>query len=144
MSARVESNITAIILTEDFFGVAYSSLISHLQDGDKNQRKDAFVAIRLMAKGAGLISGKDKVLTISKGCLPSGVKMITLVVETEAQMLVKTKGRPEIKELSSRVMTNLLEHGLGNSTWKDMYPDAYAELLKYQEDMTNSVYVTLR
>lgn len=41
--------------------------------------------------------------------------------------------------LEKCIIEEILYEGLGNSTWRDNFPEAYNALLKYAEDMENTV-----
>lgn len=78
MSANTAST-ESIILSEDFFGVAFSPLIEALS-GTKPERKDAFNSVRILAKMAGLLSGKEKILAVSYGTNISGSRIVVLTL----------------------------------------------------------------
>lgn len=40
---------------------------------------------------------------------------------------------------SEKVVIEILDNGLGNSTWRETFPDAYNQLLKYRKDMEHNV-----
>lgn len=73
---------TSLILTEDFFGVAANTYFRSLTSEDSRlMRKDAFLGIKAMLKAAGLVTSKEKILSIGLGCNISGQKHISVVLE---------------------------------------------------------------
>lgn len=42
-------------------------------------------------------------------------------------------------ELAKIIVSDILDKGLADSTWRDNNPSAYAELLEYRADMVESV-----
>lgn len=85
---------TAIVLPEDFFGVAYNRLVANLMSQDKATRKDAFNGIKAIVKGAGLITEGEKILSIGLGANLQGVKVITVVVEAPPMKIEATAMAP--------------------------------------------------
>ena len=43
------------------------------------------------------------------------------------------------KTLEQRVISEILDKGLAESTWREQYPEAYTDLLTYREDLEESV-----
>jgi hypothetical protein len=43
--------------------------------------------------------------------------------------------RRKPKTLAEKIISDILEKGLGDSTWAEKYPDAYDELFLYEKDM---------
>lgn len=41
--------------------------------------------------------------------------------------------------IAHAVVHRLLDHGLAKSTWKELYPEAWAELRLYADDMVKDV-----
>jgi hypothetical protein len=59
------------------------------------------------------------------------------------------EGKPQrlasvAKNLAAVIVNRILDHGLANSTWRVLHPDAYNDLLEYREDITLSVYHHIR
>jgi hypothetical protein len=80
MSATT-AGTTSILLSEDFFGVSANAFFRKLTEGSKPERKDAFNGVKTLAKVAGLLSSKEKVLSVSVGCNVSGARLIILTLE---------------------------------------------------------------
>lgn len=41
--------------------------------------------------------------------------------------------------IAMRVVVEILDKGLADSTWREQFPDAYKELLEYRQDLEGSV-----
>jgi len=44
-----------------------------------------------------------------------------------------------MKTLEQKVVSEILDKGLADSTWREQYPAAYIDLLTYREDLEASV-----
>ena len=47
--------------------------------------------------------------------------------------------KSQIVKTSLAVVSEILDNGLKYSTWADQYPEAMQELLRYREDLANSI-----
>jgi len=48
------------------------------------------------------------------------------------------------KTIEQKVISEILDKGLADSTFRDNYPEAYDELLHYREDLEASVFRILK
>ena len=46
--------------------------------------------------------------------------------------------------LSKLIVVEILDHGLKDSTFRDMHDEAYKEILRYRSNLENSVFRVLR
>lgn len=46
-------------------------------------------------------------------------------------------------KLGERAANDILDYGLADSTWKELYPEAYKDLLTYRSDIAGSIEKTL-
>jgi hypothetical protein len=44
-----------------------------------------------------------------------------------------------IETLASQIARKVIDEGLGHSTWRDSFPDAYEELKNYRVDIYNDI-----
>lgn len=42
-------------------------------------------------------------------------------------------------KLARNIVKEILDHGLADSTWRDKFPEAYEELVRFRKDMERSV-----
>lgn len=47
--------------------------------------------------------------------------------------------KAEVKLIAERIVEEVLNKGLGDSTWRDIFPDAFDGLFAYQPDMEAQV-----